>query len=331
MIRIAAIAILCLVGFSASAEPLKVRVGFTDANSHMTPILFQKPELLKHNGKSYIVEPIAFTGTSAQISALAAGEVDLASASYPTIPLAVTRAKLDVRVVSDLLQTAVDGYADVIFLAQKGRYKSRKDMKGAVIAVNSLGGGNDGVVKDLLAREGLLPDRDFTFVEVRFAAVLSALESGRADVGIVVPPFSVRALKTGKYEVVMRQAESLGPTQTSALIARAEWLEKNKVALADFFEDYLRAKRWALKPENRQEVIGLISKFMKQPADVYQDWYLTKEDFYRDPDGLPNLDILQKNIDDAVKAGMIDQGVDVRKYSDLSFMKAAAERLKSER
>ena len=63
------------------------------------------------------------------------------------------------------------------------------------------------------------------------------------------------------------------------------------------------------------------------PVEFYKDWVFTKRDYYRDPDGLPNLEALQANVDLAQKLGFLRAKLDVAKYTDLSLAKEAAKRL----
>jgi NitT/TauT family transport system substrate-binding protein len=57
-------------------------------------------------------------------------------------------------------------------------------------------------------------------------------------------------------------------------------------------------------------------------------WLFTKADAYKDPNMLPDLDALQRNVDATQQLGFIKQKLDVKKYSDLSVVKEAAARLK---
>jgi NitT/TauT family transport system substrate-binding protein len=57
-------------------------------------------------------------------------------------------------------------------------------------------------------------------------------------------------------------------------------------------------------------------------------WLFTKQDTYRDPNLLPNLDALQKNVDMTQDLGFVKKKIDVKKYTDLSLAQDAAKRLK---
>ena len=58
----------------------------------LVPLLFVKPGVTKHHGKSYMFEPIHFASSTLQITALSQGELDLAAFGYTSFPLAIANA-----------------------------------------------------------------------------------------------------------------------------------------------------------------------------------------------------------------------------------------------
>jgi sulfonate transport system substrate-binding protein len=58
------------------------------------------------------------------------------------------------------------------------------------------------------------------------------------------------------------------------------------------------------------------------------EWIFTKRDYYRDPNMMPNLDALQKNVDMTKDLGFVRASFDVKKHADLSIVEEAARRLK---
>ena len=65
----------------------------------------------------------------------------------------------------------------------------------------------------------------------------------------------------------------------------------------------------------------------KRPPQNFE-WLFTKKDTYHDPNMLPNLDALQKNVDLTRELGFVKSGFDVKAYSDLSLVEEAAKRLR---
>jgi sulfonate transport system substrate-binding protein len=123
----------------------------------------------------------------------------------------------------------------------------------------------------------------------------------------------------------MKQA--MGRSQMIMLAARTGFLAKNHAALDDFFEDLLRGIHWMLDPANRTQAIALAARAAKLPPERLAQFYLTAKDYYRDPDGLPDLAALQRTIDTQRKLGFLKTNFDAAKYVDLSFVKRAERRI----
>ena len=71
----------------------------------------------------------------------------------------------------------------------------------------------------------------------------------------------------------------------------------------------------------------LVKQVTEAPPERF-GWLFTKQDYYRNPDMLPNLDALQSNINMTKELGFVKAPLDVKKYTDLSLAKEAAARLK---
>jgi sulfonate transport system substrate-binding protein len=65
----------------------------------------------------------------------------------------------------------------------------------------------------------------------------------------------------------------------------------------------------------------------KLPPQQLESWLFTKNDFYRDPNGILDPAVLQDNIDKMVELGFLKSGIDVRNYMDLSIVREAGARL----
>src|SRR5260370_33220310 len=110
--RLALAAAATLVAAStAAAAPLPIRAGWAVVPAQLTAILFEKKDILKHYGTSYTYEPIRFRGSAPQITARAAGEIDIAAFAFSTFGLAIQNAKMeDIRLIGDLYQDGIAGY-----------------------------------------------------------------------------------------------------------------------------------------------------------------------------------------------------------------------------
>ena len=72
--------------------------------------------------------------------------------------------------------------------------------------------------------------------------------------------------------------------------------------------------------------MALTAGFLKRPPAAFESWLFTKRDFFRDPDGKPDLKVVQESIDKVKELGFIKETVEVSKYADLSLVEEAAKR-----
>jgi sulfonate transport system substrate-binding protein len=312
-----------------AAEPLHIRQGW-GVTTTFAPMIFTEPGILRHYGKSYVVDPIRFTGSSPELTALAAGEVDIITIAFSTFPFAVQNAQLtDLRIVADGFQDGVDGFLSQPYMVRKDdAITTVKDLKGKVIGINVIGGAVDIAARAMLKQGGLEAGKDYTIIEAPFATLPAMLDQKKVDLMSTVPPFIYSPELEARTRTLFTMKDAMGASQLIMLAARAGFLEKHRAALDDFFEDLVRGTRWMENPGNRTQAIALAARFAKEPPERIAGYYLTKRDEYRDPDCLPNIDALQRNIDTERRLGFLKSEFDVKKYVELSFVKRAAERLK---
>jgi len=312
----------------AKAEPLKIRIAWSTMPTHLIPALYIKKDILKHYGKTYVVDPIQFRGSSPQLTALAAREIDIATLGPAPFALGITNAKLDLKIVADVFQDGVPGFLTMQFLVKDDSgIASPADLKGKRLAANAIGSTADTAIRAMLHRSGLNPDKDVSILEAGFPNMQAMLESGRIDLASGAQPFTSRMLQTGKIKVLFDGGEAFGgPTQGVMLTARASFLDANRAAMQDFFEDHVRAVRWFLDPANREEAVKIVSTFMKvDPKQLVR--FLTKDDYYRDPWLRPNIAGAQKVLDYSRDFGFIPEKIKAADHTDFSFIEEARRRI----
>jgi len=328
MIALALGAALLSAATEASAEPLKVRAGWVVAPATMTPILFANPSILRHYGVSYVVEPVHFGSTSPEITALATGDLDIASLAFSSFGAAVLNGHMeDLRVVADGFQDGVEGhYTGDYLVLKESPIRTIEDLKGKTVASNGIGGATDMGIRALLRQHGLEDKRDYTVVEAQFPSMRAMLEERKIDLVGVVPPFAYDPRLKESARVLFRMKDGLGTTQMIVIAARTGFLEPNRAVLYDFFEDFVRALHWYLDPANREAAIEVVANFTKQPKQIFSGYLFTGADYYRDPDARPNLEALQRNLDVQQQLGFLPGSLDIRAHADLSFIEEAARR-----
>ncbi|MBI3077349.1 MAG: ABC transporter substrate-binding protein [Deltaproteobacteria bacterium] len=307
-------------------RPVRIRVA-SGATSIVIPILFQKPEILRHLQRSYVPDFVFFAGSSPQIQALGARELDIAWLAFASFPLAILNAKLDLRITADLIQETKDSYSAVRGVLEPSSITRIEDLKGKRIGIIAFGTGSDLGTRAMLKRHGLEYLRDYRLVEVRPPNMEAMLREGKIDLAWFDAGFWHRAQGKGGIRPLFRGTDIFGTVQVLVQVARQEFLSRNREVVIDFYEDYLRGLRWALDGTQREEVIKLAARYFKLPEAAMRGYYLTKADYYRDPDGIPNIEVFQKDIDLMHEMGVLPQKFDAGRYLDLSYIKEARRRL----
>jgi sulfonate transport system substrate-binding protein len=328
----AALAAALLTAASArAAEPLKIRVAWITVPTSLAPILAEKPALARHLGLSYTVDPLRFAGSSQMTSGLASGDLDIAELSYSSFAFAALNAHMsDLRIVGDEIQDGVPGhYTTKYMVLNDGPVKTIEDLKGKVLATNVIGAGTDIGMRAMLRRKGLEDKRDYTMIEANYGTMNALLFDHKTDLITSILFFETPELRE-KAHTLFTLRDVMGVSQTLMLAAREPFVQKNRAALVDYMTDYLRTLRWYLDPANHAEAVAIVSKFTKIPAEHFEPWLLGKDDQYRDPDGRPNLEAIQHDVDVQKEMGFIPERVEIAKYTDLSLVDAADKRLEAE-
>jgi sulfonate transport system substrate-binding protein len=319
--------VLTSVG-AASADPVRIRNGWV-APGNWASIWLQKKDLAKHFGQSYIMEPVHYVGTPPMITALATNEVEVTNLAYSTLGIAIGNAGLDdLRVIADELQDGVDGWYSMEYMILKDSpIQKVEDLKGKVVATNAAGSAVDVALKAMLHKHGLEPNRDYTVVEAPFPAMKAMLAEHKVDLIPAVLPFSYDPELQKIARDLFVQRDAIGVADMINWQARKPFIDKNRAAMVDFMEDSIRIVHWYLDPANHEATKQILGDLVKRPPETF-DWAYTKKDAYHDPNMVPNLEALQKNVDLTHELGFTKSSFDVKKYSDLSMVEEAAKRLK---
>jgi ABC-type nitrate/sulfonate/bicarbonate transport system substrate-binding protein len=329
-IAIAAAACALVGAVSANAaEPVKIRMGWVAPVANWGSIILEKKDLAQHMGKSYTLEAIRFQGTPQMITAIANNELEISNLAYSSLAIAIENAGLDdIRVIADEFQDGVPGYFSQPYYVRKDSGINKiEDLKGKVIGTNGGGSAVDVAIRAMLKKHGLEEKRDYTMLEGPLPAMPAMLLEKKADMIPAVLPFALNPKLKAEGRILFEQKEALGITQMISWNARKSFIDKNRAAMVDFMEDMLRITRWYEDPKNHDEAAQIASKVTKAPAAAF-GWLFTKEDTYRDPNLLPNLEALQRNIDVTRDLGFVKKKIDVKDYTDLSLVQEAAKRLK---
>jgi ABC-type nitrate/sulfonate/bicarbonate transport system substrate-binding protein len=323
---VAGFALLTLAA-SVKAEPLEIRMAYGGVPGIISPLLFLKPELLKHYGKSYTVKSTYIAATSTALQGIASGDFDLSYMSFTALASAIQSGGVDMKVISDITSWGGYGYEgpQAIVLSDSGINKIQ-DLKGKILAVTAKGTGFHYALLAQLKEAGLRPN-DYTIVEVGRGAMGAALREHRVDLAYESAPFLFSSERKGGVKRLFKPEDVMGIVQAVVMVGSAGFLKRYPAPVTDFLEDYIIGLRWFLDPNNHEEAVRLTAEFTKLPPSMFEDFAFTKKDFYRSPTATPDINALQRNINLMQELGIIKRKLDLQPYVDLTYLDEAKKRL----
>lgn len=312
---------------TARANPLTIRFGWSSMPSHLVPAIFKVTPALRHYNKSYAVEPQRFSASTPMITAMAANQVDISVFAPTALALAVINAKLDMKIVGDNLQDGKPGYrSQSLYVKAASPIKTVTDLRGKRIGVNGIGSASYTSIVAMLRKHNMNEKTDATFIEVSFANQLPMIEDDKIDATTIPPPLCDQLVAEGKYRMLFSSADAMGPTQYNFFALRSDYLKQNRAVLVDMLEDYMRALHWMYAPANRDQAMKIVADEARLPIERMSH-LLTKADWYRDPDLVPNVPGIQVTIDTVHGLGFLPRKVEVAPMVDLSLVEEAKKRV----
>jgi len=217
------------------------------------------------------------------IKALVTGDVDYAMASGSAISAFV--AGIPVRLVLGQVSRA-----EHMLMAQT-KYRQVKDLKGQTIGSLNPGGLVDALLRQILLKNGLDPDRDVILINLggtpeRYAA----LKSGTVAATVLGAPHNFCAERDGFRKIAV--AADYVHVPTSGLTVRSDRIVKQPQQIKKMIRGILRAMKFVR--ENRGDTIATIVRELVMDPESAGKGYeqivsLMSEDGHVQPDGVQFL------------------------------------------
>jgi len=244
------------------------------------------PEIARQRG-FFLAEGIEanliYVRGAIDIKALVTGDVDYAMASGSAISAFV--AGIPVRLVLGQVSRA-----EHMLMAQT-KYRQVKDLKGQTIGSLNPGGLVDALLRQILLKNGLDPDRDVILINLggtpeRYAA----LKSGTVAATVLGAPHNFRAERDGFRKIAV--AADYVHVPTSGLTVRSDRIVKQPQQIKKMIRGILRAMKFVR--ENRGDTIATIVRELGMDPESAGKGYeqivsLMSEDGHVQPDGVQFL------------------------------------------
>ena len=235
------------------------------------------------------VETIYMRVGSLAASSLASGDVNAVLTSSNAV-LNLAAGGLDVVIIASLFQRPEGD-----FMARP-EFKRPEDLKGKLIAIQSIGGG--GWANNMLALDylGLDPDRD----GIRFIVLgdqpsrIQALETGRAQASWMGSTFSAPLKKKG-YTLLVDLSRAPIPYVGSSLVVKKATAHQEPKIYDALLKGTIDALRFFQKPENKPVVLKTMAKHLRlnraEDAEIGYNAMLAaySSDFRPKPEGLQKI------------------------------------------
>jgi ABC-type nitrate/sulfonate/bicarbonate transport system substrate-binding protein len=133
-------------------------------------------------------------------------------------------------------------------------------LRGSVLGVDNPTSGFALVLRDMLARNGLLLERDYTFtIAGGTSNRLDALKSGAVAATILYAPFDVQAARAGFNQLAT--STDYYPVYASLATAGIQtWIEQHSDEITNYITAYLKALRWIYDPTHAIDVQTIMQK-----------------------------------------------------------------------
>jgi ABC-type nitrate/sulfonate/bicarbonate transport system substrate-binding protein len=311
-----AMAGLVLSARTARAEPVAIRLGYSQAAEEQTWLLMSKPDLGKNYGKLYTIDGTLFTSSSQRAQAFAANAIDLASSAANGVLFAAAEGVSSTIIASLSKESLHRGFNTSYIALASSAINKVEDLKGKTVAVNGFSTSGELWLKAALERHGLA-ESDVKVVPVAFPAMAESLRSGRIDCGEFPQPFFAMAKKEMPIKTVFTSKEGMPfNEELVVIVAHEAFLKAHPEAIRAFLSDLQDVTKFYLDHPKEARQILIDKKFVRVPADVYLDM----EDYYRDPKLRVDVAALKQMQDLQVSAGFQKKKADVDSLVDMSYL-----------
>ena len=217
----------------------------------------QEKGLFARNGLEVKVTPTP--GSAFQLTNLIDGKFDIAMTAIDNL-IAYREGQGEVPNPGPDLFAFMGGDNGFLRLVTVPEVKSFGDLRGKTLSVDALTTGYAFVLLEILERNGLQKDRDYTTAAAggvlqRFQALMEKKHAGT----LLLSPFEVQAEARG-FNRLANATDVLGRYQGLVGGARKAWADANRDAVVGYIRAFSEAVAWLYDPRNKDEAVAIFRK-----------------------------------------------------------------------
>ncbi len=197
--------------------------------------------------------------------------------------------------------------------------------KGKTIATGLFGGTPNSITRYLIKKMGLDAKADVTLQEVPNSAVLPALKTNAAQIGVTTEPFLTQGIKQSVWgEPFMNIPKELGPYAYSTLNIRQESILKDPDTVRKFVEGVMKGLKFTYAQRDEAVLIAKKEFPTMSPDDLMATLERSFKDEVWSKDGVISTQSWDTGSSVVLAAGILKQPVPYEQIIDMQFVKAAA-------
>lgn len=323
---------LCLLTFSvAQAQGERVKIGLLMINADAGVFVALEKGFFRDQGLNVEITYFSSSG-GPQMAALTTGDLDAGSGSISPGIYNSIAGGVNMRVVASKSRVGPRGSGRYMVrrgLFEPGKPFAIKDIKGKVIALNSVSGLSR-LYMDGLLKKGGLKETDVVVRAMPFNDMVGALSQGAVDVAFLVQPFISVAEEKGIGTGIADLWDLFPGHMTNNLFYSDLFIRSRPAAAEKFMAGFLKGQRYfydaaVKKKESLDSVVDVVAKFSRTTDRKLLRLGLSGTELT--PNGEMDLKEIGDDQDWYFQKGLIKTKVEVNRMVDLRFLQSAVQTL----
>lgn len=254
----------------------QIKIGYIPTDSFAAMFIAAERYL---PAEGFEIETVRLPSGAEVLSQVATGQIQMGGGALGAAGYNAIAEGLPVKFIAPLHSGRVEDYLTVRKAVWGSEIKRIADLKGKSVAVNAKGVATEWLLDVALRRDGLTL-KDVDVKTMPFPDMVTALESGAIDGGIVSEPFPTIAEQKGVGIRPLEVTAQSRPLPITMIFWNTDWAKNNPAAADRFMVAYLKAAR-DLATDNgwqKEENLQIVGKFtgadlavLKQARPHYLD------------------------------------------------------------